>query len=100
VDEIRRHCELFVEGLEVVRCEQTMALAEAERASVARRGESEGPDGFGLARSWMRARVFYRRPARLDSVSVSTCKMTGHARTEQELRVCEQRKFSPWTSKP
>jgi hypothetical protein len=60
VDEIRRHCELFVEGMEVVRCEQTMALAEAERASEARRGESEGPDGFGLARSWMRARVFYR----------------------------------------
>jgi hypothetical protein len=49
VDEIRRHCELFVEGLEVIRCEQTMALAEAERASVARRGESEGPNGFGLA---------------------------------------------------
>jgi hypothetical protein len=44
VDEIRRHCELFVEGLEVIRCEQTMALAEAERASVARRGESEGPN--------------------------------------------------------
>jgi hypothetical protein len=36
VDEIRRHCELFVEDLEVARCEQTMALAEAERASVAR----------------------------------------------------------------
>jgi hypothetical protein len=50
VDEIRWHCEHFVEGLEVVRCEQTMALAEAKRASVARRDESEGPDGFGLAR--------------------------------------------------
>jgi hypothetical protein len=36
VDEIRRHCELFVEDLEVARCEQTMALAEVERASVAR----------------------------------------------------------------
>jgi hypothetical protein len=36
VDEIRWHCELCMEGLEVVRCEQTMALAEAERASVAR----------------------------------------------------------------
>jgi hypothetical protein len=60
VDEIRRHCELFVEGLEVVRCEQTMALTEAERASVARRGESEGPDGFGLARPRTRARVLYR----------------------------------------
>jgi hypothetical protein len=60
VDEIRRHCELFVEGLEVIRCEQTMALAEAERASVARRGESEGPDGFGLAHPRIRARVLYR----------------------------------------
>jgi hypothetical protein len=60
VDEIRRHGELFVEGLKVVRCEQTMALAGAERASVARRGESGGPDGFGLARPWIQARVLYR----------------------------------------
>jgi hypothetical protein len=60
VDEIRRHCELFVEGLEVVRCEQTMVLAEAERASVARRGESEGLDRFGLAPPRIRARVLYR----------------------------------------
>jgi hypothetical protein len=29
-DEIRRHCELLVEDLEVIRCEQTMALVEAE----------------------------------------------------------------------
>jgi hypothetical protein len=35
-DEIRRHCELLVEDLEMARCEQTMALAEAEGASVAR----------------------------------------------------------------
>jgi hypothetical protein len=42
--------------LEVVRCEQTMALAEAERASVARRGESEGPDGFELAHPRKRAK--------------------------------------------
>jgi hypothetical protein len=60
VDETRRHCELFVEGLEVAGCEQTMALTEAERASVARRGESEGSDGFGLARPRIRVRVFYR----------------------------------------
>jgi hypothetical protein len=44
----------------VVRCEQTMALVEAERASEARRGESEGPDGFGLARPRIQARVLYR----------------------------------------
>jgi hypothetical protein len=49
-DEIRRHCELLVEELEVARCEQTMALAEAEGASVARRSEGEGPDELGLAR--------------------------------------------------
>jgi hypothetical protein len=79
VDEIRRHCELFVEDLEVARCEQTMALVEAGRASVARRRESEGPDGFGLMRPRMRARAFYRWPARLDSVGVSACKTTGHA---------------------
>jgi hypothetical protein len=30
VDEIRRHCELFVKDLEVPRCEQTMVLAKAE----------------------------------------------------------------------
>jgi hypothetical protein len=35
-DEIRQHCELLVEDLEVARCKQTMALAEAEGASVAR----------------------------------------------------------------
>jgi hypothetical protein len=35
-NEIRRHFELLMEDLEVVRCEQTMALAEAEGASVAR----------------------------------------------------------------
>jgi hypothetical protein len=29
-DEIRRHCELLVKGLEVARCEQTTVLAEAE----------------------------------------------------------------------
>jgi hypothetical protein len=40
VDKVRRHCELFVEGLEVVRCEQTMALAEVERARVWR-GEAK-----------------------------------------------------------
>jgi hypothetical protein len=42
VDEIRRHLELFVEDLEVARYEQTMALTKAERASVARRSQSEG----------------------------------------------------------
>jgi hypothetical protein len=30
VDETRRHWELFVKNLEVARCEQTMALAEAD----------------------------------------------------------------------
>jgi hypothetical protein len=95
VDEIRRHCELFVEDLEVARCEQTMALAEAERASVARRSESEGPDGFGLTRPRMRARVFYQWPAQLDSAGVSACKTTGHARAGQEPRVHEQRKLNP-----
>jgi hypothetical protein len=95
VDEIRRHCELFMEDLEVARCKQTMALAEAERASVARRSESEGPDGFGLTRPRMRARVFYRWPAQLDSVGVSACKTTGHARAGQEPWVCEQRKLNP-----
>jgi hypothetical protein len=95
VDEIRRHCELFMEDLEVARCEQTMALAEAERASVARRSESEGPDGFGLTHPRMRARVFYRWPARLDSAGMSACKTTGHARAGQEPRVREQWRLSP-----
>jgi hypothetical protein len=40
----------------VARCEQTSVLAEAEGASVARRKEGGGPDGFGLARPRMRAR--------------------------------------------
>jgi hypothetical protein len=35
-DEIRRHCELLMEDLEMARCEQTMALAEAEGARVVR----------------------------------------------------------------
>jgi hypothetical protein len=78
VDEIRRHYELFVEGLEVVRCKQTMALAEAEKASVARQGENEGPDGFGLARPRIRARVLYQWPARLESASACMYKTTGH----------------------
>jgi hypothetical protein len=95
VDEIRRHYELFVEDLEVARCEQTMALAESERASVARRSESEGSDGFVLTRPRMQARVFYRWPARLDSAGVSACKTTGHARAGQEPRVCEQWRLSP-----
>jgi hypothetical protein len=60
VDEIRRHWELFVENLEVTRCEPTMALAEAERASVARRSKSEGSYGLGVARPRIRARVFYQ----------------------------------------
>jgi hypothetical protein len=59
-DEIRRHRELLVEDLKVARCKQTMALAEAEGVSVARRSEGEGPDGFGLARPRVRAGVFYR----------------------------------------
>jgi hypothetical protein len=42
-DEIRRHCELLVEDLKVARCEQTMTLAEAEGASVARQSEGGGP---------------------------------------------------------
>jgi hypothetical protein len=40
VDEIQRHWELFMEDLEVARCEQTMALAEAEKRLW--RGKSEG----------------------------------------------------------
>jgi hypothetical protein len=52
--------ELFVENLEVARCEQAMALAEAERANVARRSKSEGSYGFGLARPRIRARLFYQ----------------------------------------
>jgi hypothetical protein len=95
MDEIRRHCELFVEDLKVVRCEQTMALAKAERASVARQSEGGGPDGFGLARPRMRARVFYRWPARLISAGVDACKATGRARADQEPGVREQRKFNP-----
>jgi hypothetical protein len=54
-----------------------------------------GPSGIEPARSRMRTRVFYRWPARLDSVGVSACKTTGHARADQELRVCEQKKFNP-----
>jgi hypothetical protein len=42
-DEIRRHCELLMEDLKVARCEQTMTLAEAEGASVARQSEGRGP---------------------------------------------------------
>jgi hypothetical protein len=61
MDEIRRHCELLVEDLEVARCEQTMALAEAEGASVARRSEGGGPGGIGLARLQVRAGAFCRR---------------------------------------
>jgi hypothetical protein len=30
-DEVKRHCGLLVEGLEVARCEQTSILAEAEK---------------------------------------------------------------------
>jgi hypothetical protein len=39
-DEVRRHCELLVEDLEVARCEQTSILAEAEERLW--RGKSEG----------------------------------------------------------
>jgi hypothetical protein len=60
-DKIRRHCELLVEDLEVARCEQTMALAEAEGASVARRSEGGGPGGIGLAHPQVRAGAFCRR---------------------------------------
>jgi hypothetical protein len=31
VDEIRQHCKLFMEDLEVARCEQTSTLVEAEK---------------------------------------------------------------------
>jgi hypothetical protein len=62
---------------------------------VARRNEGGGPDGFRLARPRMRARVFYRWPARLDSVGVSACKTIGHTRAGQEPRVREQRKLNP-----
>jgi hypothetical protein len=79
-NEIRRHFELLMEDLEVVRCEQTMALAEAEGASVARRSVGEGPNGFGLVRPRIRARVFCRWPARLISAGECVCKTTGHAR--------------------
>jgi hypothetical protein len=95
VDEIKRHRELFVEDLEVARCEQTKALAKAGRASVTRRSKSEASNGFGLARPWIRARVFYRWPARLDSIGVSACKTTGHTRAGQEPRVREQKKLNP-----
>jgi hypothetical protein len=59
-DEIRQHCEVLVEDLEVARCEQTMALAEAEGASVARRSEGGGSGGIGLARPQVRAEAFCR----------------------------------------
>jgi hypothetical protein len=39
-----------------------------------------GPSGIEPARSRVRAKVFYRWPARLDSAGVSACKATGHAR--------------------
>jgi hypothetical protein len=57
-DEIRRHCELLVEDLEVARCEQTMALVEAEGASVAWRSEGGGLGRIGLARPQVRAGAF------------------------------------------
>jgi hypothetical protein len=75
-DEVR----LLVKDLEMARCEQASVLAEAKGASVARRSEGEGPDGVELARSRVRAEVFYRWPARLVSAGVSACKATDHAR--------------------
>jgi hypothetical protein len=68
---------LLVKDLEVAR---RRACEVAKRAQHQRRSEGEGPNGFGLARPRMRARVFYRWPARLVSTGVCTCKATGHAR--------------------
>jgi hypothetical protein len=41
-----------------------------------------GPSGIEPARSRVRAEVFYRWPARLDSAGVCACKATGHARAD------------------
>jgi hypothetical protein len=94
-DEMRRHCELLVEDMEMAKCEQTMALAEAEGASVARRSEDGGPSGFEPARSRVRAEVFCQWPARFVSAGVSACQATDHARAGQGPGVREQRKFNP-----
>jgi hypothetical protein len=42
------------------------------------RSEGEGPNEFGLARPWMRARVFYRWPTRLVSAGACVCRATDH----------------------
>jgi hypothetical protein len=46
-----------------------------------RRNEGEGPNGFGLARPRMRARVFYRWPTQLVSAGACVCRATDHAQT-------------------
>jgi hypothetical protein len=81
-DEVRRHCKVLVKDLEMARCEQASVLAEAKGTSVARRSEGEGPDGVELARSRVRAEVFYRWPTRLNSAGECVCKTTGHARAD------------------
>jgi hypothetical protein len=61
---------------------------------VVQRNEDGGPNGFGLARPRMRARMFYRWLARLVSAGVGACKATDHARAGQEPRAREQCKFN------
>jgi hypothetical protein len=51
VDQIRRHYELLVEDLEVARCEQTMALTEAEggECGAAERRQRSGRNWTGAS---------------------------------------------------
>jgi hypothetical protein len=71
-------------------------LAEAEgrlwhgEPEERRRSESEGPNGFGLARLRMRARVFYRWPTQLISAGACVCKATDHAQASWRSMVWKQ----------
>jgi hypothetical protein len=55
-----------------------MASQQVERTAELQ--DPGGPGGIGLAHPQVRAGVFCRWPARLDSAGECACKATGHAR--------------------
>jgi hypothetical protein len=78
----RRARKEQLRGGKAVRTGVTRRGFDAERKTDGEVTGPGGPSGIEPARLRVRAEVYYRWPARLDSTGVCACKATGHARAD------------------
>jgi hypothetical protein len=87
-DEIRQHCEWFVEDLEVARCEQTSILAEAKKRLW--HGKSEGE----VVERRRQSDVTSSEEPRCNQARQSCRELRGCAGRVSVAHVREQKKFN------